>query len=205
MTPDETSEKRPHTLAVIGTLPQKASSRVVVGFMAEQLRGVGCSVDVLDFQDDPLPLFNPESSYWEPQFKALQGRVQQADVYLLASPDYHGSISSPMKNFLDHFWKELAGKLFATMVASHDKGLTVTDQLRTVARQCYAWTLPYGISFSGREDLTEDGEIREPLRERLVMMARDIRVYGALLARQRRLDLAGSDPGFLARLRGTKN
>jgi len=38
-----------------------------------------------------------------------------------------------MKNFLDHFWREFAGKLFATIVASHEKGLTVTDQLRTVA------------------------------------------------------------------------
>jgi hypothetical protein len=33
------------------------------------------------------------------------------------------------------------------------------------------------------------------------MMIRDMRVYGGLLASQRRADLAGTEPGFLERLR----
>jgi hypothetical protein len=33
------------------------------------------------------------------------------------------------------------------------------------------------------------------------MMIRDVEVYGGLLAAQRRADLAGIDPGFLAQLR----
>jgi azobenzene reductase len=34
-----------------------------------------------------------------------------ADAFVLASPD-HGSMSGVMKNFLDHFWEEFAGKAF---------------------------------------------------------------------------------------------
>jgi FMN reductase len=106
-----------------------------------------------------------------------------------------------MKNFLDHFWHEFAGKLFATMVASHEKGLTVTDQLRTVARQCYAWSLPYGVSFADNQDV-KDGEIvSDAFKKRLEMLTRDVRVYGEILAKQRRSDLQGKDPGFLARHR----
>ncbi len=90
-----------------------------------------------------------------------------------------------MKSFLDHFWEEFAGKLFASIVSSHEKGLTVTDQLRTVARQCYAWSLPYGVSFIAGDDV-KNGEIAgAPLRHRLEMFARDIAVYGRLLAAQR--------------------
>jgi hypothetical protein len=33
------------------------------------------------------------------------------------------------------------------------------------------------------------------------MMARDLRVYGNLLAAQRKADLAGLDPGFMAKQR----
>jgi len=33
------------------------------------------------------------------------------------------------------------------------------------------------------------------------MLARDLRVYGELLARQRRADLAGTESGFLAKHR----
>jgi hypothetical protein len=43
--------------------------------------------------------------------------------------------------------------------------------------------------------------VSEGLRARLEMLARDISVYGRLLAAQRRTDLAGTDPGFLARHR----
>jgi FMN reductase len=110
-------------------------------------------------------------------------------------------MSSALKNFLDHFWKEYAGKLFASLVGSFDKGLTVHDQIRTVARQCYAWALPYGVTFADKEDVRDGAVVSEGFGQRVAMLARDVRVYGALLGEQRRRDLAGTDPGFLAKLR----
>jgi len=190
-----------YVLAVIGSLQRDSVTRVVVRHVAEQLRAAGCTVDVLDLQSEPLALYNPDTAHDLPGYAELQARVHRADVIVLGSPDYHGGISGAMKNFLDHFWHEFAGKLFATIVASHEKGLTVTDQLRTVARQCYARTLPYGVS------LVEDGDVKDgklasdALRQRLDMLVRDLCVYGELLARQRRADLSGTEPGFLARHR----
>jgi|SRR5688572_22949851 len=195
------TERPLKVLAVVGSLNRTSSTRQVVQHVAQQLRALGCEVDVLDLLDEPLALFNPDSAHAVSGFQALKTRVEQADVYLLGTPDYHGSISSALKNFLDHFWHEFAGKLIATIVASHEKGLTVTDQLRTVARQCYAWSMPYGVSFADALDV-KDGEIvSEGFRKRLEMLAHDIRRYGQLLARQRQADLTGSDPGFLARWR----
>src|SRR5438093_12678432 len=111
-----------------------------------------------------------------PGYADLQARVERADVVVLGTPDYHGSISGAMKNFLDHFWHEFAGKLFATIVASHEKGLTVTDQLRTVARQCYAWSLPYGVAFTEEQDVREGRIVDESFATRLEMFVRDVRV-----------------------------
>lgn len=188
-------------LAVIGSLHGSSVTRAVVLQIAEQLKTAGGAVDVLDLSRETLPLYNPDTAEDQPGFPVLQGRVERADVLILGTPDYHGSISSALKNFLDHFWHEFAGKLFATVVASHEKGLTVTDQLRTVARQCYAWTLPYGVSFMDQADV-KDGEIvSDALRKRIAMLVRDVRVYGGLLAQQRRADLAGHEPGFLERRR----
>ena len=77
----------------------------------------------------------------------------------------------------------------------------MTDQLRTIARQCYAWTLPYGLALNEDTDV-KDGQIaNEALAQRLEMLVRDARIYGELLARQRRTDLAGQERGFLARQR----
>src|SRR5436853_7281116 len=145
-------------LAVVGSLHRESVSRFVIKYVAERMRADGCSVDILDFEKEPLALYNPDVAYDLPGFSELKARVDNAEVIVLGTPDYHGSISSTSKNFLDHFWHEFAGKLFATIVASHEKGLTVIDQLRTVARQCYAWTLPYGVSFTEGVDV-KDGKI----------------------------------------------
>jgi len=188
-------------LAVVGTQNKHSVTRFVVGHLAEKLKTAGCSVDMFDYLDEPLPLFNTDTSYDSPGFPALKERVNRADVLLLGTPDYHGSISGAMKSFLDHFWHEFAGKLFATVVASHEKGLTVTDQLRTVARQCYAWSMPYGVAFAEGHDVKGEVIVNEQFAKRLEMLARDVVVYGGLLAAQRRADLSGAEPGFLARLR----
>jgi NAD(P)H-dependent FMN reductase len=195
------SDQPVRVLAVIGSLNQHSVTKVVVLNVAEKLRARGVEVDVVDFTKEPLALFNPDSAYATAEFSALKRRVEAADVYLLGTPDYHGSMSSVMKNFLDHFWKEFAGKLFASIVASHEKGLTVLDQLRTVARQCYAWSLPYGVSFADKEDVKDGIVVSDNFQNRLEMFAHDVRVYGQVLAAQRRADLAGSEPGFMARYR----
>lgn len=187
-------------LAVVGSLHRDSVTRTVLAEIGGKLEAAGCEIDVLDFEREPLPLFNPDTAYTAPAFPSLKKRVDDADVLLLGTPDYHGSMSGTMKSFLDHFWREFAGKLFATVVASHEKGLTVTDQLRTVARQCYAWAMPYGLSFS-EADLKDGKIVNETLAKRIEMLARDVAVYGKIIAAQRRCDLIGTDPGFLARHR----
>jgi NAD(P)H-dependent FMN reductase len=193
------SGKPLQVLAVVGSLHSDSVTRTVIEHVAERLRADGCAVDVLDFQKEPLALYNPDTAHDLPAYAELQARVDRADVIVLGTPDYHGSISGAMKNFLDHFWHEFAGKLFATIVASHEKGLTVTDQLRTVARQCYAWTLPYGLSFTEGIDVKDSQIVGESFQNRLDMMIRDVRVYGTVLGNQRRADLTCNEPGFMAK------
>lgn len=193
-----------NVLAIVGSLKKNSVTRVVVHHVASELAARKCRVDLLDLLHQPLDLYNPELAYNAASFPSLQARVDRADVYVLGTPDYHGSISSAMKNFLDHFWHEFAGKLFATIVASHEKGLTVTDQLRTVARQCYAWSLPYGVSCIDREDVQDAQVVSVSLKQRLEMFVRDVDVYGRLLARQRQADLVSNDPGLMARHRQSK-
>jgi FMN reductase len=191
-----------HVLIVVGSQNRGSSTRALLQSIAGLLREAGASVDLLDLPEEPLPLFNPDSSHRESYYAGLKARVEKADVYLLGTPDYHGSISGVLKNFLDHFWPEFAGKLFASVVASYDKGLTVTDQVRTIARQCYAWSLPYAVSFADKTDVKDGQILTDSFRQRVTMLARDLRIYGELLAAQRRKDLAGNEPGFLARYRG---
>ena len=190
-----------NVMAVIGSLHEKSVTKVAVKFVADGLREAGCTVDVLDLAKEQLPMVNTDTSFTADYYGPLKERVLAADVFVLGTPDYHGSISGVMKNFLDHFWKEFTGKLFVPMVASHEKGLTVHDQLHTVARQCYAWSLPYAVSFMEKEDVANGEIVSDKFRDRLTMMIRDVQVYGNLLADQRKTDLSGEDPTFMAMLR----
>ena len=129
-----------------------------------------------------LPIYRPSSKFDNENVKKVTDDVNWANVFVLASPDYHGSMSGTMKNFLDFFWKEFSGKTFGYIVSSHEKGLTVMDQMRTAVRQCYAWSLPYGISINEGEDLGSDGKIvNSILQSRMEMLARDLVVYGRLI------------------------
>ena len=92
------------------------------------------------------------------QVKGVTNDVVWADAFILASPDYHGSIPGATKNFLDNFYPEFAGEVFAYIIASHEKGLTAMDPMKTAIRQCYEWSLPYGFAISGDQDFA-DGRI----------------------------------------------
>jgi NAD(P)H-dependent FMN reductase len=190
-----------NVMAVVGSLQEKSITRVAVRHVADGLEAAGCTVDWLDLAETNLPMVNTDTTFGSAHYAPLKARVQTADVFVLGTPDYHGSISGALKNFLDHFWKEFTGKLFAPMVASHEKGLTAHDQMRTVARQCYAWSLPYAVSFMEKEDVADGEIVSDKFRDRLEMMIRDVQVYGGLIASQRRADLAGTDATFLAQLR----
>jgi NAD(P)H-dependent FMN reductase len=159
---------------------------------------------LLDLRKVKMPTFNPNSSVQSgKRMREVTEEVNWADVFILATPDYHGSMSGPMKNFLDHYWQEFAGKTFGYICTSHEKGLTVMDQMRTAVRQCYGWSLPYGISVNGGEDFNEAGEIvNSLLAKRLRILARDLIVYGKLIRAQFLQDLSSKDSDtFAARYR----
>src|SRR3989475_11043947 len=151
-----------------------------------------------------MPMFNPDLSMQsDKEIQKVTDDVNWADAFILVSPDYHGSMSGAMKNFLDFYWEEFAGKTFGYICSSHEKGLTVMDQMRTAVRQCYGWSLPYGVSINGEQDFDEKGEIVDSLLvKRLKILARDLVVYGKLIREQFLRDITSNvSDTFAARYR----
>jgi FMN reductase len=160
------------------------------------IKGYKAETLLLDLRATKMPIFNPSSSNssaTDTEIQKITELVNWADAFILASPDYHGSMSGTMKNFLDHYWEEFAGKTFGYICTSHEKGLTVMDQMRTAVRQCYGWSLPYGISVNAKEDFNEEGEIiNELLDKRLKILARDLVTYGKLIRGQFLQDISSN-------------
>ncbi|HEX8492385.1 MAG TPA: NAD(P)H-dependent oxidoreductase [Pyrinomonadaceae bacterium] len=191
-------------LGVSGSMREGSHSARAIGLLLEAARERGAETRLLDLRAVDLPMYRPRGAALVTEgVLAAAEAVNWADAFLLASPDYHGSMSGAMKNFLDYYWTEFAGKVFGYVCASHEKGLTVMDQMRTAVRQCYGWSLPYGVSLHGDEDFDSEGKIQNAsVARRLRMLARDLCVYGTIIREQFIADLTDDEPDtFVARYR----
>jgi NAD(P)H-dependent FMN reductase len=183
-------------LGVGGSMRQGSYSTLALKLVLEEAKKYQSESYMLELGKIYLPLYNPSeassdhtSSYNNNNnyndLEKITKTLKWADAFILASPDYHGSMSGALKNFLDYFWEEFAGKTFGYIVASHEKGLTVVDQMRTAVRQCYGWSMPYNISINGEKDFDSNGNlVNSAPAKRIKMLARDLVTYGKLIRRQ---------------------
>jgi NAD(P)H-dependent FMN reductase len=193
MKPAESSTKF-KVLGVGSSLRELSYSTSGLKLLLDKARSKMAETRLIDLRQTNLPMLYSTKEDTEEIVQTTE-LVKWADAFVLATPDYHGSMSGSLKNFLDYFWSEFAGKTFGYIVASHEKGLTVMDQMRTAVRQCYGWSLPYGISINSEEDFDDKMELtNKKLMSRLDMMARDLVVYGKLLRGQFVNDLSQKVP-----------
>jgi len=184
-----------NVLGVAGSTRRGSYSTQALKIALEHAKKQGVEVRLLEIAN--MPLYDPNAPASK-EVELVAKAVSWADAFIIASPDYHGSMSGALKNFLDHFYEEFAGKIFGFIVASHEKGLTVIDQMRTAVRQCYGWSLPYGVSVNGPQDFTGGELVNARLSKRMQMMARDLVVYGRLLNSQFLRDLGSSEQDTFA-------
>lgn len=181
------------TLKVLGvgsSMRQDSFSTETLKIILNKVNKNGGDTKLLNLYSDPLPMYTAEYNEKLSEIKHAVELVNWADAIVLATPDYHGSMAGSLKNFLDYFWAEFAGKTFGYLCSSHEKGLTVMDQMRTAIRQCYGWSLPYGISINSNQDFNANREIiNVQLLGRLESFARDLVVYGGLISNQFKKDL----------------
>ena len=181
------------TLKVLGvgsSMRQDSFSTETLKIILNNVNKNGGDTRLLNLYSNPLPMYTAEYNEKLSGIKHAVELVNWADAIVLATPDYHGSMAGSLKNFLDYFWAEFAGKTFGYLCSSHEKGLTVMDQMRTAIRQCYGWSLPYGISINSNQDFNADREIiNVQLLGRLESFARDLVVYGGLISNQFKKDL----------------
>ena len=187
-------------LGIGSSLRKNSSSTKILRMVLEKSQKYGANAELIELHKINLPTFNPNKPREiSDDITKLNNQMRNADGFILATPDYHGSMSGGMKNFLDYYWYELSGKIFGYIVSSHEKGLTVMDHMRTAIRQCYGWSLPYGLSIHSEEDFDQYDNINNPrLQLRIENMSRDIVTYGKLLRMQFLTDLNNKEPTTFA-------
>ncbi|MGZ3441282.1 MAG: NADPH-dependent FMN reductase [Polyangia bacterium] len=91
-------------LAFAASLRKGSLNRKLVAVVAGILRDAGAAVDVADFHDFDMPLYDGDlqsAGGLPPGALALQRRVEAASALVIANPEYNYSIAGPLKNAID--------------------------------------------------------------------------------------------------------
>jgi len=169
-------------LGITGSMRWPSHTHMMMEVALRAARESGARVELLDLRTLELPMYDPRAGHIPPSVSEIRDRVADAHAYLLGTPEYHGSISGALKNFLDYLYPEINGKLFGFLVSTgNDLGTSALTHLREIVSYVHAWSLPYSVAAS-MEDFDEAGHLTDlHLRDRLARLGRDVTVYGQLI------------------------
>lgn len=104
---------KPKILAFAGSLREHSYSKRVVRVAAEGARAAEADVEFIDLRDFPMPIYDAdiqESTGFDENALRFQRLLSGCNGFLIASPEYNGSLSAALKNALD--WASRASDEF---------------------------------------------------------------------------------------------
>lgn len=132
-----------------GSLRADSYSQVALEIAAKRVEALGAEVEILDLRQMQLPFCQGGGEYpGYPDVERLQNTVQQADGLILATPEYHGSVSGVLKNALDLMsFDQLDGKVTGLIsVLGGQPNSNALNDLRIIMRWVHAWVIPEQIA-----------------------------------------------------------
>src|SRR5208282_4839146 len=106
-----------NVLGVSSSMRPESRGALALEIALAAARRHGAQTQMLNLRLLDLPIYRPQSEP-TPAWQQMNRAVTWANAFVLATPDYHGSMSGAMKNFLDHGHREFSGKLFAFLCTS---------------------------------------------------------------------------------------
>lgn len=136
-------------VAIGGSLRAESYSYQALKLATQRVQALGAEVTILDLRQMNLPFCTGENEYPDyPDVERLRKAVSDADGLILATPEYHGSVSGVLKNALDLMsFEQLSGKVTGLIsVLGGQSNSNALNDLRVILRWVHAWVIPDQIS-----------------------------------------------------------
>ncbi|NJM68064.1 MAG: NAD(P)H-dependent oxidoreductase [Acaryochloris sp. RU_4_1] len=162
-----------------GSLRTSSYSMMALHLAAQRVQSLGTTIEMLDLREMTLPFCDGGKDYANyPDVTRLKKTVKEADGLILATPEYHGSVSGVLKNALDLMgFEELSGKVAGCIsVLGGQSNSNALNELRLIMRWVHAWVIPEQIAI-GQAWQAFDSEgklLDEKLAERLDEFAKSL-------------------------------
>jgi FMN reductase len=158
--------------------PDSYSQRALI-LAAERVKALGAEVEVLDLRTMNLPFCDGGDDYTAyPDVARLRETVKAADGLILATPEYHGSVSGVLKNALDLMsFDQLSNKVTGLIsVLGGQSNSNALNDLRVIMRWVHGWVIPEQVAIGQAwKAFDADGNLAdEKLAERLDGFAKSL-------------------------------
>lgn len=162
-----------------GSLRSESYSQQALINAAQRVEALGADVEILDLRRMRLPFCDGGKEYPDyPDIEKLRETVKQADGLILATPEYHGSVSGVIKNALDlmsfeHLEDKVAGLISVLGGQANSNAL---NDLRLIMRWVHGWVIPEQIAIGQAwSAFNEEGKLLdEKLSERFDKFAQSL-------------------------------
>lgn len=150
-------------VGICGSLRAGSYSQQALKIAVQKAAALGAEVEIIDLRSLHLPFCDGGDDYSAyPDVAKLSQLVKAADGLILATPEYHGSVSGVLKNALDLMgFEELSGKVTGLIsVLGGQPNSNALNDLRIILRWVHAWTIPEQVAIGQAwQAFGKDGEL----------------------------------------------
>jgi FMN reductase len=166
-------------VGIAGSLRPGSYSHLALGVAVQRVEALGAEVEILDLRQMNLPFCDGGDEYPDyPDVKRLQEAVSAADGLILATPEYHGSVSGVLKNALDLMsFDQLSGKVTGMIsVLGGQPNSNALNDLRVIMRWVHGWVIPEQVAIgSAWKAFSPEGKLLdEKLSQRFDQFAQSL-------------------------------
>lgn len=136
-------------VGILGSLRTDSYSALALQQAINRVQALGAEAEILDLREMNLPFCDGGSEYPDyPDVEVLREKVKGADGLILATPEYHGSLSGVLKNALDLMsFEHLSGKVTgAISVLGGQSNSNALNDLRIIVRWVHGFVIPEQIA-----------------------------------------------------------
>ena len=181
---EETSTRRSmadepvRVMGLSGSIGATSANQRLLTLALRAAEQAGAETVRWDLEENPLPLVGAADSWEDENVKAFQEMAKGVDAFIVSSPEYHGSMSSVIKNQFDWlYFEHVEGKTFGLMsTLGGQTNSNTLNHLRLVVRWLRAWVVPTQVAVGKvKSAFDEDGELEdEELASRVEKLAQEV-------------------------------
>lgn len=165
---------------VCGSLIANGATKKALTIALSGAAELDAETTLLELRDIDLVFYGsvPQDEY-PSDIVRLRDEIRNSQGIILATPEYHGSLSGALKNMLDlmsidDFETKIVG--LVGVAGGHIGAIHSLDTMKTICRNLHCWVLPQEVSIANSgQAFNDDGTVTDPsLEERLLNVGRQV-------------------------------